>query len=385
MALITGLAGVLGRFAGRILNSTLGWATILLFGKVAASRQTLLLLIVLASLGWVAAVIGVILPDVGALLIAAVPLPDFVDETWVRLAMLVAALVLPLVIGLVALFITDRERRPSGARLLVTILRGYPFTLVLTVTIVILGAVALVRKLSSLAKRWQDAHVPVIVKPGRYEDLLRQLQGVLRDAGLDVRVKSAPAILSTPPKLLDAVAGRSLGALVPDRLMLLSAPEIEVLVYPSDLAFSGTKEAVARGRAAIASSLTRAPAYMTTSAEAQAVEDELGAIVARSDGGGDTRRDLAAIADLDRRLARLIVPFEEWETLYRQRLQVERDIRARLAEVGDSSESHAAGAGTSLPRAAARRVDVAVAAAGLGLIGADVALLLTERRQNTRR
>lgn len=381
MALITGLAGVLGRFAGRFLNSTLGWATILLFGKVAASRQTLLLLIVLASLGWVAALIGVILPEVGTLLIAAVPLPDFVDETWVRLAMLVAALVLPLVIGVVALFITDRQHRPGGARMLLTILRGYPFTLVLTVTIVILAAVALVRKLSSLARRWQDAHVPVIVKPGRYEDLLAQLQGVLQKAGLAVAVRPAPAILSTPPKLLDAVAGRSLGALVPDRLMLLAGPDLEVLVYPSDLAFSGTKEAVARARAAIASALTRAPAYMTTSAEAQAVEDQIGAIVGSSDRGGDRREQLAAIGELDRQLARLIVPFEEWETLYRQRLQVERDILLRAGPDGDRSDGGPQAEGEH-PSDRGRKVDVAVAAAGLGLIGVDVALRLSERRDD---
>lgn len=50
MALITGLVGIVGRFAGRVLNTTLGWAAILLFGKVAQQRQTLLLVMVLASL-----------------------------------------------------------------------------------------------------------------------------------------------------------------------------------------------------------------------------------------------------------------------------------------------------------------------------------------------
>ena len=56
-----------------------------------------------------------------------------------------------------------------------------------------------------------------------------------------------------------AFAGRSLGALVPDRLMLLAGRDLEVLVYPSDVAISGTKAAMARARAAIASRLTEAP------------------------------------------------------------------------------------------------------------------------------
>lgn len=383
MALLTGVAGLLGRFAGRFLNSTLGWATILLFGKVPQGRQTLLLIMVLAALGWVAALVGVIFPNVGALLIAAVPLPAFIDEGWVRLAMLVAALVLPLLIGAMALFISDSEHRPRGLRILATVLRGYPFTLVLTLTIVILAAVALVRKARSLARRWQDSHVPLVVKPGGYERLLRQLHRVLGEAGLDLRVVPAPRVLSLPPKLLDAVAGRALGTLVPDRLMLLAADGLEILVYPSDLAISGTAEAVARARAAVASELTHAPAWLTTSAEAQDFEDRLRAL-----GGvdaGDVGRDVAAnvpqasrqrraVRALDEPLARLTVPFDEWEILYRQRLQIERDALRELLDRGGAEEA----AFEPDPR---RRRDVVIAVAGLGLIGLDLALLIMERRR----
>ena len=74
MTVITGFIGLLGRFAGQILNTTLGWATLLLFGKVPQNRQMLPLMIVLGSLVWVALCIGVVLPWVGTLLVASVPL-----------------------------------------------------------------------------------------------------------------------------------------------------------------------------------------------------------------------------------------------------------------------------------------------------------------------
>ena len=372
MALITGLAGVLGRFAGRFVNSTLGWATILLFGKVPQSRQTLLLVLVLASLGWVAALLGVLFPDIGAMLIAFVPAPDFIDETWIRLAMLVAALVLPLVVGVVALFITEEQNRPRGIDIATTIIRGYPFTFVLTVTIAILAVVAIYRKLRSLSRRWEDAHVPMVVKPGGYEALLEQLHDVLAGADLELAVRPAPKVLSAPPKLLDAVAGRALGALVPDRLMLLQSPTLEVLMYPSDLAISGTRDEVARARAAMVSTLIHAPAYQTTSAESQKFEDELTGIADETAGRPDIR--VSRARELDSRLARLVVPFEEWETLYRQRLQLERDA---LRE--------------SIPRATAprpeaddrrpSRVDVAVGVGGLALVALDLALVLADRRR----
>jgi hypothetical protein len=59
------------------------------------------------------------------------------------------------------------------------------------------------------------------------------------------------------------------------------------------------------------------------------VEDQIEAIAHGADGTDPAglRRKLD---DVDRRLASLTVPYDEWETLYRMRLQVER----RLLEGG---------------------------------------------------
>lgn len=359
MAVLAGIASMLGRFAGRVVNTTLGWATVLLFGKVPASRQGLLLAIVLGALVWVALIVGVIVPDLGAVLLAAVPLPDFVEESWVRLAMLAGAIFLPALIGLAAVFVQPAEQR-ARAGLVRGILRGYPFTAVLAVTIAVLAVVATVRRLKAMARRWETAHVPVIVKPGAYEEVLASLRDVLEQAGLEHSAQRAGAFISTPPRLLDAVAGRSLGGLVPDRLMQLVGPGLEVLVYPSDVAISGTKVNVARARAAIASRLTHAQAYMTTSGEAQKFEDDL----------QRARYEPALLPGLESRLARLIVPFEEWETLYRQRLQVE------LAETGPPDSARR----PEITRHRPSALDVAVAAFGLGLVALDVVLLMGRRR-----
>jgi hypothetical protein len=371
MALITGLVGLLGRFAGRFANATLGWATTLLFGKVPQRKQNLLLIIVFAALGWVAAVVGIIWPDVGSLLIAAVPLPEFVDEAWVRLAMLAAAVLLPLVVGTVALFIADKDQRPGGAGLLKMVLRGYPFTLVLVLTVIVLAGVGTLRKLRSLSRRWQDAHVPLIVKPGGYERVLADVHDVLGRAGMELDVRSAPAAVSAPARLLDAVAGRGLGSLVPDQLMLLSSTELEILVYPSDLAISGTREAVARARAAVVDKLTESPTYQTTTAEAQAIEDEIEQI-ARPEHSPAPGVDEARIAEIGRKLARLVVPFEEWETLYRQKLQVERNALAARDAPDKRQTGHRFG------RPAPR--DVALALFVAGLLALDVLLLAGRRR-----
>lgn len=243
--------------------------------------------------------------------------------------------------------------------------------------------VSLARKIGTLAKRWDDAHVPVVVKPGGYDEVLGDLERVLDDAGLSVARKPAPVILALPPRLLDAVAGRSLGALVPDRLMVLSGRELEVLVYPSDVAISGTRRALARARAAIASRLTASPAYMTTSAEAQRIEDSIRGIAdAASRTSFAERRELIErVRGLDSRIASLVVPFEEWETAYRERLQVERDLLARHLETPGAAD----GAATRGPAAGKSMVEWLVAGGGLALLALDVALLLEGRVGRARR
>jgi diaminopimelate decarboxylase len=86
-------------------------------------------------------------------------------------------------------------------------------------------------------------------------------------------------------------------------------------------------EAVARARAAVADRLTRTEAYLTVAEESQEIEDELRRL--RGIDVTDTVARAEAVETLksiDARLSRLVVPYEEWEVLYRQRLQVERDL-----------------------------------------------------------
>jgi hypothetical protein len=369
MAIVGSVFAMLGRFAGKILNAILGWATLLLFGKVSGSKQTILLVVALGSLLWAVTLGGIIVPDIGTFLLAFVPVPDFIDEGWVRLAMLGLAVVIPLAVGAAAIYVTEADQRPKGAGLVAGVLRGYPFTFVLAVTIIVLAGVALVRKLQSVSKRWEDAHVPVVVKPGGYDRVQAALEGVLDDAGLDVAARPAPAIVSLPPRLLDTVAGRSLGGLVPDRLMLLVGRELEILVYPSDVSISGTKSATARARAAIATALVDAPAYMTTSAEAQRIEDDITQVAGdRHDRDPiSVRGRVARLRALDSRIARLMIPFDEWETVYRERLQVERDL---LAGVADDPRAPVA-----VQEREPAAIDRAVALGTAALIAADAALL----------
>ena len=91
MAFLAALLAFGSRFAGKILTTALGWASTLLFGRVPASRQFLLLGITFGSVIWMVLVAGVLFPDVGTFLLVLVPGQSIVPEWVIRLAMLIGA------------------------------------------------------------------------------------------------------------------------------------------------------------------------------------------------------------------------------------------------------------------------------------------------------
>ena len=323
MAVFAPLLAFIGRQIGRLVQMVFGWATILLFGRVPQSKQLLLAGVALGSILWVVALIGIAFPDFGTWLIALVPAPDFINDDAIRIVMLVLAIVLPLLVGTAGLFLMDSADRPPGIGGKVKqVLRGYPYAAVLAIVILFLAIVAPVFKLRSIIKRWDDAHVPIVVKPGGYDDVAGELEQSLDAAGLDLHRSRAPRVLEMPSRLLATVGGESVKRLVPDELVMLKSHALEVSIYPSDVAMAGTKDAVAQARAAIADRLTHTEAHLTASKEAQELED----IMKKMRVSPDRQRSLDMLPGLDEMLAHLTIPYEEWEVLYRQRLQVERDL-----------------------------------------------------------
>ena len=248
-----------------------------------------------------------------------------------RLGMLIGALVLPAVIGALTLALSPEQERGARAAL-EAVVRGYPLTVLLAVLLVFLAGLAIWRKGHALVRHWDDAHVPLVVKPGAYEQVATDLRRAVVDAGLDVESRPASAAMSKPAKWIAAVGGSSSRALVPDRMLQLRGKDLDILIYPMDLLISGKPELLARARAAMASRLTTTAAHLTVSAESQAIEDRLTALATGSAEPPERPRfddaSAAAFQAIDASLATLVVPYDEWEVLYRQRLQVERDLRA---------------------------------------------------------
>ena len=363
MALIAPIFALLGRFVGRVLTTTLGWASMLLFGRVPQDRQVWLAVLTFGSLVWVAAAAGVLLPDLGAILLTALPRPDWIPEDLVRLAMLAVALLLPAILGAVTLFLFEPEHRPTGFGLVKQVARGYGLAPALAVTLIVLAVAGTIRKLSSVIHRREDAHVPIVVRPGRYEALIGTLAKTLEDGELVTGRRPGSTVLTVPARILARIAGRGIGALVPDELVELYGPRVSVSVYPADLAITGAPDAVARARGLVARDVPSRDAWFTTTKEAQELEDRMAALQAADPA---TRQE--ALPDIDRRLLDLTVDQDTFEVLYRRRLQlaVEPDL-----DVRDTAEPEPA------PPAPPRRLTLGTVLGAVVAVLAATDLILT--------
>jgi len=321
---IISLFGIVGRAIGRVLASTLGWASSLLYGRVPKDHQVFVEATLGASVLWGAFVVFALIPAVLSIVLATTPFAPSLGLTLVRTILIAGLIGLPLVVGLASALVP--EERPGGLALVGAILRGYPLAILLAALAVFLPIAGLFRRIGSVRRGWADIHIPIIVKPGGYPALLDHITAALKREDMTLEPHDAPFVVEIPGRILALIAGRDVSDVLPEHMIELRGEDLQVGVYPSDVVVSGKPPERLVARAAIMTSLARASAHFTTSAESQKVEDRLELI---SRPSTPTLDALAEVEAVDRELARLDIPSDDWDILLRLRLQAERDVLRR--------------------------------------------------------
>lgn len=326
MAIVQVLLAAVFRSAGRLLNTAFGWATTMLFGKVPQDRQIHLSILAFGSVLWLIAAVSVAFPSVGTFLLLFVTLPPWVDKAWIRIAMAAVAVITPAILGWVGTRMVAPEQRPKdGAAILKAIGRGYPFTIGLALTMVVMVAFAPLLKMRDMMRRWTSQHVPVIIEPEHYLGVLADLQRALETGGVKTTRRPAGFMLRFPTTVLTLFAHSSLASFMADQLTRLVSDKIEVLVHPADLVISGREAQAARARAILGEHLTYTRAYLTWDKEANDLEDVLRQVWDRM-RADETEGVAKQLDTVGRKLRTLAIPYEEWEVLFRQLLLAEREL-----------------------------------------------------------
>jgi hypothetical protein len=183
-----------------------------------------------------------------------------------------------------------------------------------------------------LFQRWRQkrkfVQVPLVMRQRTDDDdLLEVVETSLRTAGIkELDAEEATGPKSWPMRTVAFPARHLLGAVVRGKPIRIVADGLEVLAYATNVAILGPKERAYEVRAAVEREAAFCDAYLTWNDEAQELEDELMAV--GNAGDGDREPLKQRLDRVQERIDRASLNAEEWNVLYRLRLQVE----ARAAE-----------------------------------------------------
>ena len=313
----------------------LGWATAIYFGQVPGKQGRILSVVSLLAAGWVIVVVGFAIPIFGGASLESMGLiEENFDVEAIHYVGLVAAIVLaPPFIAAATVWAEFHEERSIRAWLRM-IPVSYPATAMLGASVLQMVAFTPILLFQRWRMKRKLVQVPLVMREGTDDDdLLNAVRGALTAIGIDdVSVDEATGPRSWPLRTVGFATRHLLGAVVRGEPMRLRAGGVDILAYATNVSIQGPKEDAYRIRAAMERELAFRNTYLTWSEESQYFEDELQRLHESANGNVEALR-----AELDEVQARIDVASlnaEEWNILYRLRLQLEHDVARRNSEQG---------------------------------------------------
>jgi hypothetical protein len=308
----------------------LGWATAIYFGQVPGKQGRILAVISLASAAWVIVIIGFALPLlVGAILeVLGVIDRNFQVDPLVVLGLWAAIILAPPVIAGITVVVKFHDDRSWG-QWLGMIPASYPAT-------ASLGAGVLQMVLFTpilVVQRWMKKQSLLQTALSMREqtdddDLTETVTHALSTIGIDdVAVEEARGILAWPMLTVGFAARHLIGAVVRGDPMRLRADGLQLFAYATNVAVLGPSEQAHRARAALERELPFDKARLTWSEDAQDMEDAI--VAAYRDAGDDLRKLHEKLDEVQERIDTESLNAEEWNILYRLRLQAEHEVAER--------------------------------------------------------
>ncbi|MBK7857147.1 MAG: phage holin family protein [Archangiaceae bacterium] len=345
MALLQALFSFVAKSAGRVLNTIFGWAVIALFGRTSPRQQLLLEGLVAMAALWPVLLVGIVFPKITTMAVAAIPLGDRVPSSAIRIAWLVLAALVPLIVGIVVAAKAPLDAPKEGwpKRLL----RGFPITLGLSAAFILMFVTVPVLRIISLVRGRRDEHVPCILQGAEYEQIVQQVDAIVAAAKLDVRRAPPSWWLAGPSRVLRKLGGDALRGFMPTELAYWLGPKLELAFYPSDILVRGVPAQSALAHGLLAEQLARSAGLQTFAPKAQELERQVRNVWRTFDRAPKAHRDSVALrsrlVEMTQELARLEVDYQEWQVLYRQLSQLDRALAGepQLLEALHSKEEQA--------------------------------------------
>ena len=309
---------------GRSASFALGWATALYFGQVPGKQGHVLALISLVSAGWVLLLAGFGVPlMVGAAADALGMVPRNFDlDRWIVLGLGAALVLAPPLLAALATGFDLKEDRSLG-RWLSRVPVSYPATASLGIGVLEMVAFTPLLMVDRLRHKRVLLQMALTMPDVGDDDALQDAVAAgLKAMGVDrPREEEARGFLAWPLRTVGFAITHLLGAAVRGKPAYLAAGGLQVYAYATNISVIGPEREAHRARAALEREVPFHGAHLTWQEDSQRLEDEL--LEAGRDGHGmaAVRRRLDRI---QQRIDAAPLAVDEWNLLYRLRLQVEQ-------------------------------------------------------------
>ncbi len=341
MAIIQLFLALVSRSLSRVLSTVFGWAVVALFGETSGAKKMWLSALVGVAAAWPILLIGIAAPKIAALALAFVPLPRWVPSWSVRIVWIVLALAVPVTVGL-----TTAVQRPAHAAhesRLVRMVRGFPITFGVAGAFLVVFATTPALRIMSFIRRHIDLHIPVVTDADSYEAVASEIERTLTGHGFDVQPATPPWWMTAPSRILLWVDSASFAAFVPRRFAYYGGRELEVALYPNGLLLRGPEQGTAWAHGVLVEALTATPGLQTFDPGAQDIEKQIRRVWQvyreRPLAHRDSHALVARLTEIAQEIRQLPVPYDEWQIVYRQALQLGRALHGerQLLEVASDT------------------------------------------------
>ena len=337
MAILQALLALISKSAGKILNAIFGWAVRALFGRTTAKEQMFLSGLVGAAVAWPLLVVGTVLPKIGALMLAFVPIPHWVPSWIVRIVWLTLAALVPFSLGLAM----AAKAPPSAPResFIKRLLRGFPITIGLAAAFIIMFVSVPIMRFWALVQKQASADVPIVTDTAAYHEVAALSLAVLNRHGFDLQPAQPGWWVRAPTRILGWFGGEAFRAFVPQKLEHFESPALAVSFYPSGAVLRGAPQKTTWAHGLIAEAVVHSPGLQTFDPETQDLERQIRRIWKVLDdepvAHAHSARLLGRTRELAEELGKVNVSFDDWQVVYRQILQLERALEGQRQLLDD--------------------------------------------------
>lgn len=317
----------------KTLSKVFGLATMTFFGRMPSREDDKISLVGIASLMWLPIVVASFLPAFAEMIIPFAP--D--DEEITRWLAAGLAILIPIVVGVTVAMIRNNRGRGFG-HTIVQVLLGFPYTVIVGLTVTVVVVIVPIVKISYLVRRFEVMRILVMLEPASFDGALEHVVDRLEEHGIEVRVDEPNRAIGAPFRLLVWVLGRIFHRDVSGEMRVIGPADggtdrdewFEVTIHATDLTIIGPQAVASRLHAILVDAMDERVLYLTWDDGSQELEDRIRHARRRLEDGEHIER--AETDQLVEDLSGLALGKEEWDAVRRLIYRLERDTEARRAD-----------------------------------------------------